>query len=311
MSDPTDPPASPASSAGALLRAARERQGLHIAALAAAIKVTQRKLEALEADRWSELPDATFVRALAQTVCRTLKIDARPVLDLLPPGGAVELQPTAGTLNTPFRERPGRDDPGLTRFAVRPMVLGAVGLVVAAGVLYLLPAGTLNIARRSVGTPGAASAASAAGSQPPVSVAASGVAGGVPSSSPAFPDATAAPVSSTAQAAEAVSTPYFPPPSADPAVAIATPVSAAPASAAVGILQVRTTGASWVEVRDAKGQIILSRTVTPSDPVGLDADLPIKLTIGNAAATSLVFRGQPVDLRPSTRDNVARVALPQ
>ena len=68
--------------AGALLKAARERQGLHIAALAAAIKVSPRKLDALENDRWDELPDATFTRALAQTVCRTLKIDARPVLEL-------------------------------------------------------------------------------------------------------------------------------------------------------------------------------------------------------------------------------------
>jgi cytoskeleton protein RodZ len=314
MSDPTDPPhspASPAASAGALLRAARERQGLHIAALAAAIKVTQRKLEALEADRWGELPDATFVRALAQTVCRTLKIDARPVLDLLPRGGAVDLQPTAGTLNTPFRERPGRDDPGLTRFAVRPMVLGAVALVAAAVALYLLPAGSLNIANRSVSPQGAASAASAASNPAPVSLAASGGSDGAPSSSPAFADAPAAPASASAQTVEGVSTPFFPAPSADAPVTVSAPAAAAPATAAVGVVQVRTTGASWVEVRDAKGQVILSRTVTPADPVGLDADLPMKLTIGNAASTTLVFRGQPVDLKPSTRDNVARVALPQ
>ena len=80
MSEPTDATPNPATSAGALLRQARQAQGLHIAALAAAIKVTPRKLELLEADRYDELPDATFVRALAQTVCRSLKIDAAPVL---------------------------------------------------------------------------------------------------------------------------------------------------------------------------------------------------------------------------------------
>ena len=47
-------------SAGAMLRAAREKRGLHIAALAASIKVSPRKLEALEADRYAELPDLTF-----------------------------------------------------------------------------------------------------------------------------------------------------------------------------------------------------------------------------------------------------------
>ena len=40
--------------AGALLRAAREASGLHIAALAVAMKVPVKKLEALEADRRSE-----------------------------------------------------------------------------------------------------------------------------------------------------------------------------------------------------------------------------------------------------------------
>ena len=79
----TEPQPGP-TTAGGLLRAAREKQGLHIAALAAAIKVAPRKLDALENDRHDELPDATFVRALAQTVCRTLKIDPRPVLHMLP-----------------------------------------------------------------------------------------------------------------------------------------------------------------------------------------------------------------------------------
>ena len=46
-----------------MLRAARQQQGLHIAALAAAIKVTPAKLEALEAGRIEALPDATFARA--------------------------------------------------------------------------------------------------------------------------------------------------------------------------------------------------------------------------------------------------------
>ena len=66
MSDPTgaDAGAPPATTAGGLLRQARQAQGLHIAALAAAIKVTPRKLELLESDQFDQLPDATFTRAL-------------------------------------------------------------------------------------------------------------------------------------------------------------------------------------------------------------------------------------------------------
>src|SRR5689334_24448147 len=103
MSEVADTAAAP--SAGRLLREARERQGLHIAALAAAIKVPPHKLEMLEADRFDALPDATFTRALAQTVCRALKIDPAGVLVLLPPTSAGHrLEHVGGGLNAPFRE---------------------------------------------------------------------------------------------------------------------------------------------------------------------------------------------------------------
>ena len=95
--------------AGGMLRQARQAQGLHIAALAAAIKVAPRKLEMLEADRFDELPDATFARVLAQTVCRTLKIDAEPVLARLPlPPQMNRLEHVTRGLNEPFRDRSGR-----------------------------------------------------------------------------------------------------------------------------------------------------------------------------------------------------------
>ena len=65
MTEPRAQPGARRRAPARMLRAARERQGLHIAALAATIKIPQRKLEALEADRFDELPDATFTRALA------------------------------------------------------------------------------------------------------------------------------------------------------------------------------------------------------------------------------------------------------
>lgn len=278
-------------SAGALLKAARERQGLHIAALAAAMKVAPRKLDALENDRWDELPDATFTRALAQSVCRTLKIDAGPVLGLLPQPSVMALEPGNGGLNTPFQGRPGRDEPGLGGAAIRPMVLAAAGLMVAALVVYFLPPGLWS---PSEPPPVAAPA--------PVSVAASAVA--EPAASAA---SVAAPEPPAAQAAASAAEPAgetvfsAPPPEVAASAAVTT---------AAGQVQLRTSEASWIDVRDAGGQVLLSRTVLPGESVGLDGALPIRLVIGNAAATQLGFRGRPVDLAPRTRDNVARVELP-
>jgi len=277
-----------AGSAGALLRAARERQGLHIAALAAAIKVSQRKLEALEADRLDELPDATFTRALAQTVCRTLKIDARPVLALLPPSPAVALTPSTGGLNAPFRERPGRETPRLASAALRPAYGLALLLVVAAFAVYLLPAGLWT--RSAPPAPATAAA---------------------PASAPVVPVEVAASAADTVAAAASAGAASAPLPMGE-TVFSAPPeelAASAPTAAAAGLVQVRSSEASWVEARDSRGQLLLSRTVLPGESVGLDGSLPIRLIIGNAAATQLGFRGQPVDLTARTRDNVARVEL--
>src|SRR6185369_17344805 len=89
-------------SAGTLLRQAREAAGLHVATLAANLKVPVRKLEALEENRFDELPDAVFVRALASSVCRTLKIDPQPVLERLPQTIAPRLVQDGDGINAPF-----------------------------------------------------------------------------------------------------------------------------------------------------------------------------------------------------------------
>ena len=293
----TGAPAAPVT-AGGLLRQARQAQGLHIAALAAAIKVNQRKLEALEADRIGELPDATFTRALAQTVCRTLKIDPAPILALLPPPPGQRLEHVSEGINTPFRDRPGQSSGGDGSLLSSPALLATLVLVGAAAAVYFLPAGWLSLPRLAPTTATAPVAA------PPIVVA---------------PAAEAAPAAASAVEAAAADTPPAAAPAASvvvetvhsvpatvPAAAGAEPATAPPS----GVLQVRTDGESWIEVLDARGQTLLSRVVQPGEAVGLDGATPFKVTIGNASATQLSFRGRLLDLTPHTRrDNVARLEL--
>ena len=78
---------------------------------------------------------------------------------------------------------------------------------------------------------------------------------------------------------------------------------------AAGPLQLKASEPSWVEVRDANAQILLSRSLQPGETVTLDGTMPFRITVGNAAATQLALRGVPVDLAASTRDNVARLEL--
>jgi cytoskeleton protein RodZ len=296
MNEGAAAPVGGAPTAGRLLREARERQGLHIVALAAMIKVTPKKLEALEADRLDALPDATFARALAQTICRALKIDPVPVLALLPVAGH-RLEQAGRTLNTPFKDRPGalvqRDGSG---FASSP-AFWVTGLILLAAVtVYLLPAGLVGLGGRS-----ASGAASGAAPRPaelpgmPPETAASET-----SSTTIVPDSSVAPASGAAPLPSSSTGPAAP---ATPTAAVST------AAALSGILQVHVSADSWVEVNDARGQALIARLLTAGESVGLDGAPPLRLRIGNAARTRVVFRGQPAELAAFTRDNVARLEL--
>jgi cytoskeleton protein RodZ len=282
----------PPSTAGALLRQARQAQGLHIAALSASIKVAQKKLELLEADRFDELPDATFTRALAQTVCRSLKIDSAPVLALLPRASGYRLEHLGEGINMPFRERPGRTSSEDWGSLSSPAVWGAMLLVLGALLVYLLPVDLLS--RFQIG--GAAAVA--------VPVAASAVQKAVPASPTTAATTPAVAVEPpAAPASSVVETVFSAPPLATPAA------SGALASQAAAPLQLRASGESWIEVQDGKSQLLLSRMVQSGESVMLDGVMPLRVKIGNAAATDVVFRGEPVNLAPFTRDNVARLEL--
>jgi cytoskeleton protein RodZ len=94
-----------------------------------------------------------------------------------------------------------------------------------------------------------------------------------------------------------------PPPVLDPAASNV--AGDLPAS----MLVLRASESSWVDVQDARGQPLLSRTLQPGEAVGLEGALPLKVKIGNAAGTQVVFRGQALDISTATRDNIARLEL--
>ncbi len=299
--------------AGGLLRQARQAQGLHIAALAAAIKVTPRKLESLESDRFDELPDATFTRGLAQAVCRTLKIDAVPVLALLPPQNGHRLEQVAEGLNTPFRERPGRLVPK-DWASISSLLVGVAAVVlVATAVVYWWPANLLpqgkfagshaaSDASATVPVSADASASDASGGLFPAD-SASATAGTSVTTVTTLPSAAASAPESTADAASSV---------ANAALAAEVARGAVPSAAAgaASAVQVSATNVeSWVGVTDGRGQSLISRIVKPGESVIVDGVTPFKVTIGNAKGAKLVFRGTPTDLAPYTRDNVARIEL--
>lgn len=276
MTEPLHPPAPGGASPGQLIRHARTAQGVHIAALAASIKVSVRKLEALEADRFDELPDATFARALAQTVCRSLKIDPAPVLALLPsPRTVSQLEQVSRGLNQPFRDpadaRVGL--PGLG-WLQRPAVWGPLLLALGAVVLWWVPSSTWE---SLLGRAPEAAPAGVTVEVVPVDLAASPSAAPMPASEAAAPPALAAASLPSGQAA-----------------------------AADAPVIVRTTAESWVEIQDARGRVLVSRLLAPGEVLALDGAFPLRVRIGNTQGTELRVRGEVFDMAPFRRDSVAR-----
>nr|WP_238541787.1 helix-turn-helix domain-containing protein [Acidovorax sp. CF316] len=290
--------------AGTLLREARMEAGLHIAALAVALKVPVAKLEALEADNFAVLPDTVFVRALASSVCRTLKIDAAPILALLPQSKSPRLVAGNAGINAPVKG--SSSSAGNGSFAPassggkKSWAITVVVLALLAGALAIMfvPADR-NPFGSSAGDEAPASPPVAAQEpQPPVAAASASTSSVVVPPAPvsaALPAPAAAPPVAVAASAAA------------PAVAAAasTPEAAAAVSAS-SVLTLSARGASWVQVRDASGTIALQKNLAVGESVAVSGTLPLSVVIGRADVTDVFVRGKPFALTTVSRENVAR-----
>jgi cytoskeleton protein RodZ len=355
-------------SAGDILRAAREAQGVTLERLATTIKVAPAKLEDLEQGRYDRLPDPNFTRALAMTICRALKIEPAEVLAALPAAKAIPLVSDRPPLNQPFKESKG----GSPLFDKQVDLASALSLKWLAPALLLIAALVIYALPDSVDVPGwvhrmlqaPAHPVEVAVNKPPVAAPepasapmdeASGPVADLPApvmDAPAPADTVPAPAAQASAVASAAAVVPAPSPSAPlqpgagkpgaqtlvldaatpaatayvdprlakssaPALAAATSAAVgASASAAVamsvgpvGSMVLEAQQASWVEVKDAKGNKLISRQIQPGERVPLEGAVPLKLIIGNAPGMHLSFNGQGVDLARYTQSNVARLEL--
>jgi cytoskeleton protein RodZ len=296
-------------SAGALLRAAREAAGLHIAALAVALKVPVKKLEALEQDRTDLLPDATFARALAASVCRSLKVDPGPVLARLPQGGAAHLKRQTQRTATPFRSPGESSGFSLRSVITRPAALAGSALLVATLALVFWPSLKDTALRLTGRSDTRVTASGEPGLSAPLILELTG---------PSTPDSGGQPLPA-ASADGKNAAPGLPSVFAVPAVSDANPLPVLRVDAektknvpdsqpvpAAGIVTFSAKGQSWVEVTDARGVVILRRTLVAGEVVGATGALPLAAVVGRADTTQVEVRGKALDLLPLSRDNVAR-----
>ena len=295
-------------SAGALLRQARQAQGVALGDLAATLKVPVEKLQALEDEDWQRLPDVVFLRALAQTICRTLHLEAAPVLALLPQQKVTALAPQGG-LNAPMRER-GVPSILATKTQHSPwpwvvlllIVLGGGGYL---GVQWMAPEWVRGVST-TVSAP-----SDPAGDSPLFSPAVpeEGDGGGMGNMGDGaqageVPTVQAAALMQPALPEEEGAQPGFaaPAPAAEPAAA-----PAAQAAASVSpVLRITAKGATWVQVLDAQQRLLIEKILQDGEVFSTSAPKPLTVAVGKADLATVEVNGAPFDVQAVARSNVAR-----
>ena len=87
---------------GAALRLAREGLGLSIADVANRIKFAPKQVEALEANDFEHLPQAAFLRGFVRSYARALQLDERALIAALPTDPALQAVAGARIAEVPF-----------------------------------------------------------------------------------------------------------------------------------------------------------------------------------------------------------------
>lgn len=287
-----------------MLALERKRQGLELDDLCARLRLSLAQVQALEGDDYAKLPGPTFTRGIIRSYAKILQIDAQPLLDAYEQAKPAEAQLAIAAPTHNIRFAPGSDGQPLMR-----VVLIVLAVIVVAGGAWLwytnphlIAIGSSSRASSkpagsdatSVVAPPAAPAPDQASSASDVP---SSVARGIGADTPTgAPDVIGAPEATSAGVSPQV------------AEAAAAPQTAAP-SGQEHVLSFTFDRESWVEVRDSSGKVILSQLNTGGTVKEVSGRPPFKLVIGNAAGVHLSYKGQPIDLGPSTRVNVARLTL--
>ena len=280
------------------LREAREATGLHIAALAAALKVPVKKLEALEAGRYDELPDLTFARALASSACRHLKIDPAPILNAFPQAHMPMLGSTSERANEPFKGDAGASTAPVGGGFKSPAIWITAVVLLAAVLVAFVPDWSE--------WPGKAWLEQGSGLVEKLTEPDNKSGGSLTTETVTVIPPTVA---------ETQTPPDAPPPEPETSDAKPADLKTAPAlsegvasqvPAAGSVLHLEASDDSWVEVIDGMGKLQVQRVLRKGDSLDFSSTPPYSVVLGRADAVNVQVRGQAFDVAPFARNSVAR-----
>lgn len=315
QAEPTIPVREEASAApkgfGAVLRAAREAEGISVGDMAVQCRLAVTQIRALEEERLENLPEPVYVRAFIRGYAHALKIDPAPLVDDYMMrcgrrGAAVEvgqLPNRSPSRETVFHEPPKNRTLKAVLFVVLAALVG--GGIWAVYTDQFASLHTSSEAQKVESGANEAKETKTPAAEPAESAAAPSDA--APETQPAQPSAPAAAQAQPAAAAPAAQ----PAPSAAPAQP-APAASAQPPAAAPVLHKVEFrlgAGASWVQVIAPNGRNVVASEMRPQSVQAYEIPKGSRFTIGNAGVVSLTIDGEVYPLDGVVRNGIARFTI--
>jgi cytoskeleton protein RodZ len=266
---------------GETLARARASLGLTVVDVALQLKYAPRQIEALEQERFEQLPPGTFTRGMVRAYARLLRLEPDPLVARV--AGRVAAPDNAGAVAAARRPIPITDSSRRSNLVYAGLSLAVLGVIAAvllewqrerseAGRMKFVAAAHAPLPRAPEATPATQAAADRQ----------------VASLHPVAPAAAVPADTGTAPQAE--------------------PGRRARADGKRRI-RMQFERESWVEIKDGGGKTLISQLNTAGSEQSVEGRPPFELIIGNAQHVRLSYDDRPIDLAPHVKVEVARFTL--
>ncbi|HSS46027.1 MAG TPA: RodZ domain-containing protein [Burkholderiales bacterium] len=263
-------------SIGRVLSAARERQGLSVSDVARQLKLAVRQVEALEADDFKSLPRITFVRGFIRNYAKLVQVDVEPLLKaakLMPP------PPQVPEAERGVAEIPTASD---KKYDWRSYAISGVLATLLAGFFayewyHGKPEKNVPKPANVKREPAPVEKSKTETPQKPIT------------------EPVPAPRDLAQSSAEAAASQTD-----------ARPVAPRERGGEIRLEFVEDT---WVEIADKSGKTIFSKLNPAGSTQSVRGVPPFSVVVGNAAGVRIIYNDKPVDLKPYTKVDVARLTL--
>ncbi len=308
------------------LSALRESKGLTVSDISQRTRLSPKQVDLLESGQYSVLPGSAFVMGALRSYCKVVGLEPERYLEEAKATYAASQEeglPTPDRLHTslPSRAAGGLENSSSRLWWVASGLLG----VVAIGLYFANPNGLAGLIKKDAGKAAipATSSATVIEVNPAVSQPSQGSTATTTTTPVAPISEAAAPTTVPATTANdnlsAVSSAASTVPSAGASALPTALPSASGAAPSANPAPVVASGSqsielnlardAWVEVKEIGGKPLVNRLYKAGSKESIQIPGPVNVVVGSASGVSLNWSGSPLDLKPYTKDDVARFTL--